>query len=196
MGFFSKKTKEEKAQLKEEKAELKGELKAQQKADKAKYQDLVKEHGEFILVPILPPMIFDSKNLEGSIKDAARPQIHIMKSGITYIFKEKGLKTTYDFTEYKLVGVDWEEDLKVKVKKGHPIGRALVGGALFGGAGAVVGAMTTKEDKTVVKKDKSELVLNFQEVETGKMRSIKFKCDTDTYKKWQKFPIQPVSAVE
>lgn len=32
-------------------------------------------------------------------------------------------------------------------KKGHPIARAVVGGSLFGGAGAVVGAMTTKNTK-------------------------------------------------
>lgn len=32
-------------------------------------------------------------------------------------------------------------------KKGHPIARAVAGGALFGGAGAVVGAMTSKNTK-------------------------------------------------
>lgn len=33
------------------------------------------------------------------------------------------------------------------VEKGHMIGRAAVGGILFGGAGAIVGAMTAKEKK-------------------------------------------------
>ena len=33
------------------------------------------------------------------------------------------------------------------VEKGHMIGRAMVGGILFGGAGAIVGAMTAQEKK-------------------------------------------------
>lgn len=33
------------------------------------------------------------------------------------------------------------------IEKGHMIGRAMVGGILFGGAGAIVGAMTAQEKK-------------------------------------------------
>lgn len=43
-------------------------------------------------------------------------------------------------------------------KKGHPIARALVGGAVFGGAGAIVGAMTTKDTRHKEKREGLEYV--------------------------------------
>lgn len=190
MGLFNRKSKEEKLAEKQ----LKAEQKQIQKENAKKHGEYIKRYGEYLFTPTLPLRVNDSGNAGVPISEQKQPEIHIMKNGISFLFKRSGLTTEYDFTEYRLVGVDWEEDLKIKVKKGHPIGRALVGGALFGGGGAVVGAMTSK-DKSKVKKDNSEIVLTFQEVETGRLRTIQFKCDADSYAKWKKYPIQPLENV-
>ena len=49
----------------------------------------------------------------------------------------------YDFCKIK--SYEYIEDSKSVVKGGNGIGRAIVGGMLFGGAGAIVGALTAKE---------------------------------------------------
>ena len=48
----------------------------------------------------------------------------------------------------KIVSTERVTEKKYTTKSGHPIARAAVGGALFGAAGAVVGAVSGEKEKT------------------------------------------------
>ena len=63
-------------------------------------------------------------------------------------------------------------------KQGSPIGRAVVGGLLFGGAGAIVGAMTA--DKKSKKETHLYFIISYKS-STGEDKYIQFE-DTRQYK--------------
>lgn len=64
-----------------------------------------------------------------------------------YVGKEKDAPTViYSFDE--VTGCGFENEVQTITKKKGGLGRAVVGGALFGGVGAIVGASTAKEVTT------------------------------------------------
>lgn len=67
---------------------------------------------------------------------------------------------------------------EIREKKQSPIGRALVGGFLFGGAGAIVGAMTA--DKKQTKEKHLYFIISYKS-STGENKFIQFE-DTRKYK--------------
>lgn len=96
-----------------------------------------------------------------------------------------GLKTTYQLFRYDQI-IDFEllEDGE-SISKGG-LGRAVAGGVLFGGVGAVVGAVTGgKKTKSVCKSMRIKITLRNFEAQTIyiDLITVETKCDSSTYKK-------------
>lgn len=111
-----------------------------------------------------------------------------MKSGLMYeviayedhvqIKQKVGGKAEASLNYGKITDVFYGTYTEIKEKKQSPIGRALVGGMLFGGAGAIVGAVSagTKEKK----KTKFHFVISYTS-SSGEEKYIQFE-DTRLYK--------------
>ena len=86
---------------------------------------------------------------------------------------------TYRFDQMIKIEND-QETYEVRVgKKGHPIIRAVVGNAMFGTAGAVVGAVTANDTRHFqTKKGKRILIIYFQE-DDGNVVKYENKCNSD-----------------
>lgn len=95
--------------------------------------------------------------------------------------KEKQTDQEYLDSILKTVIVDASHTATTQVNTGSAVGRALVGGALFGGAGAVVGASTAK--RNVHESHKTTFLVYFKdgtqrgiEVENGSKQYRMFMC--------------------
>ena len=58
----------------------------------------------------------------------------------------------------QITGTEFFDETEIKTKSTDTVGRALVGGALFGPAGAVVGSVSAANDKT---KEKPDITIKF-----------------------------------
>ena len=95
-----------------------------------------------------------------------------------HIKQKVGGKAEATLQYHQITDVFYGTQIEIKEKKQSPIGRALVGGFLFGGAGAIVGAMTAgKKEK---KKARIYLIISYVS-STGKESYLTFE-DTRLYK--------------
>ena len=114
---------------------------------------------------------------------------------ITHI---SGFKTTYELFNYDQI-VDFEllEDGESVTKGG--LGRAVVGGALFGGVGAVVGSVTGgKKTKGVCNSMKIKITVRNASAQTAYIDFINTptKTDSKTYKKARDNAQEALSALQ
>lgn len=104
--------------------------------------------------------------------------------------------TEYDFKQ--IIACDLSINDNV-ITEGSGIGRAIVGGALFGGAGAVVGAVTGSK-KTKKEINKLELVIVVDDIQNPEIRlpaftdAVKYKEDDILFNKNFLEPFTKVNA--
>lgn len=106
---------------------------------------------------------------EGIMTDIALYDDHIELEPFT--------KETKLFLPYERITDVYHGDVSEIKEKGHQIGRALAGGFLFGGAGAVVGAISGSGTKTI---KKLVLIISYKDKD-GNDQYLKFE-DTRKYK--------------
>ena len=95
-----------------------------------------------------------------------------------HIKQKAGGKAEATLRYHQITDVFYGTQIEIKEKKQSPIGRALIGGFLFGGAGAIVGAMTaSKKEK---KKAHIYLVISYVS-SSGEEKYLTFE-DTRLYK--------------
>ena len=94
------------------------------------------------------------------------------------IKQKAGGKAEASLRYSQITDVFYGTRMEIREKKQSPIGRALVGGFLFGGAGAIVGAMTA--DKKQTKEKHLYFIISYKS-SRGEDRYIQFE-DTRKYK--------------
>lgn len=82
---------------------------------------------------------------------------------------KNGVEFQLPFSKITSVGVTTEE----YIKKANSIGRAIVGGLLFSGVGAIIGAITAKDKEEVI----YYKVINY--ISDGEEKSIVFESSND-----------------
>ncbi|KXS45433.1 MAG: Uncharacterized protein AWU54_450 [Candidatus Frackibacter sp. T328-2] len=85
----------------------------------------------------------------------------------------------YKLKEYEVLGLSWEEDAERSL--GKAVAGAVVGGALTGGAGALVGGAIGGR-----KKDKSRAVIRLKKLDSDEVMDVIVKANEKQYKKLNK----------
>ncbi|WP_369118163.1 hypothetical protein [Enterococcus thailandicus] len=100
-----------------------------------------------------------------------------------FIFNEKTKQWCFKkkkkvvYSQDSLLSFEYKEDDYSLTKGGASIGKAMVGGALFGGVGAVVGGVTGKK-KTKDKVKSMQLVITFRDNAKIKTETIRYSSSS------------------
>lgn len=126
--------------------------------------------------------LFNGKNKDGNLKIQMQITQGLPKNGICYmIFDENNNKITFKHIEkrYPEVNLDFSKITSLSyaseeiIEKSNALGRAIVGGIVFGGIGAIVGA-TTAQDK---QKTQYYKVINYTSNDEEKSIVLKSRGD-------------------
>ena len=108
------------------------------------------------------------RTLEGLNSESGK-LIMMIKEERGISFKIAGRKENYSIEYQDIINIVYREHTEVETKSKSIVGRALVGGALTGGIGAIIGGMTGIKDK---KKTQKMYVIEIEYIVRGVKETI------------------------